>query len=327
MTAVSATDVAVEYETSRGAVRALDGATLHVAAADVLGIVGESGSGKSTLAAALAGLLPANANVAAGRIEIAGRAVNDMPPADRLTLRRHGLGFVFQDPVATLDPTARIGRQVRWQLGRQTSDAQLRELLVRVGLQDAAKVLEAYPHQLSGGMAQRVSIAMALAKSPALVIADEPTASLDASVRLGIMELLVSQCRDAGATVVLLTHDLRAVRRFCNTVAVMYGGRVVETGTVGSVFSAPAHPYTRAIIDAEPGFEGPDEVLKPIPGRPPILVGEVTGCAFEARCVRSDHDTCASRRPSPEGHPNLALCHFPLTASVARVERPTRSAP
>lgn len=325
MTTVSAVDVVVEYKTSRGPVRALDGATFVVAAADVVGVVGESGSGKSTLAASLAGLLPANAEIVSGRIEIAGRAVEEMTPAERIAMRREGLGFVFQDPVATLDPTAKIRRQLRWLLGRRVSDARLEELLAGVGLHDPGRVLDSFPHQLSGGMAQRVSIAMALAQSPALVVADEPTASLDASVRLGIMELLVAQCHDAGATVVLLTHDLRAVRRFCNRVAVMYGGRVVETGEVNSVFAKPAHPYTRAIIDAEPGFEGPDGMLRPIPGRPPVLVGACSGCSFEDRCPNSDHSTCITRRPSGEAHPNQALCHYPLTVLQARAKPSARS--
>lgn len=325
MTAVSATDLVVDY--ARGGVRALDGASLQVQAGDVVGIVGESGSGKSTLAAALAGLLPASAHVSSGRIAIAGRSIDDLSADELLTLRREGLGFVFQDPVASLDPTARIRRQMRWQLGRDVGDSRLKELLESVGLRDTTRVLGSFPHQLSGGMAQRVCIAMALATSPALVIADEPTASLDASVRLEIMELLVAQCAEAGATVILLTHDLRAVRRFCRTVAVMYGGRVVETGGVATVFANPAHPYTQAIIAAEPGFEGPDGTLKPIPGRPPILTGAFPGCAFHPRCIHSDQDRCESERPDVHHDANQALCHFPLALAPIvdpSVERGTR---
>jgi oligopeptide/dipeptide ABC transporter ATP-binding protein len=298
MAFLEAHDLVVEYTTRHGTVRALDEATLTVDAGEIVGVVGESGSGKSTIGAAMGQLLPHNARIAAGDVLVGGRALRGLSDDELRALRRDELGFVFQDPIGTLDPTARIGRQMRWVLGKGTTDAGVRAALERVQLPDPDRVMRAVPHQLSGGMAQRVSIALALARDPRAVIADEPTASLDASVRTEILELLVGVARETGSALVLMSHDLRAVRRFCTRVAVVYGGRVVETGDAEALFSAPAHPYTRALLGAAPGAEGPGETLLPIPGIPPVLHGPYPGCAFAPRCP-AVVDACTGQRPRP----------------------------
>ncbi|MDO8186907.1 ABC transporter ATP-binding protein [Conexibacter sp. JD483] len=309
MAFLEARDLVVEYATRRGPVRALDEASLEVAAGEVVGVVGESGSGKSTIGVALARLLPGNARVSSGDVLVGGRSVLAMGDEELRALRRDTLGFVFQDPIGTLDPTARIGRQLGWMIGGKPGDRELVEHLERVRLPDPERTLRAFPHQLSGGMAQRVSIALALARAPQAVIADEPTASLDASVRSEILELLVSLTREAGTALMLMSHDLRAVRRFCTRVAVVYGGRVVETAPAQELFSSPQHPYTRALLDAAPGAEAPGETLRPIAGIPPVLHGAFRGCAFVGRCACAV-EACSVERPVVHSDDHDVLCHL-----------------
>jgi peptide/nickel transport system ATP-binding protein len=293
---LEASDLVVEYASPGGvAQRALDGASLVVRAGEVLGIVGESGSGKSTLGLSIGRLLADNARRAQGDLRIAGRSLFDMDDAALRRVRRDVLGFVFQNPMVALDPTMRVGRAVARPAGHA---APVRDLLERVGLGDIERVERSFPHQLSGGMAQRVVIAMAIARGPRLLVADEPTASLDATLREQIFALLVSLRDTTGAGVVLLSHELRSVARHCDSVAVMYAGRVVEHGPVGAVFGRPAHPYTRALLAVAPGHERQGQVLAPIPGAPPRLDGAAAGCAFAARCGQAVAE-CRQRRPRP----------------------------
>lgn len=299
----------VDYGAGSGAVRALDGVDLRLEAPEVIGIVGESGSGKSTLGLAVGRLLPGIARRAAGDLRVDGVEVFGAGDAALRELRRRRLGFVFQNPMTALDPTARIGRQLGWRLDGGDRASAARTLLDKVGLPDHDRVLASYPHQLSGGMAQRVVIAMAIARGPSLLIADEPTASLDATLRDRILELLVSLHRGAGMAVVLLSHELRVVARHCTRVAVMYGGRVVEDGPTGAVFDAPAHPYTRALIGAAPGRERPGEALRAIPGAPPLLRARAEGCAFAPRCPAAT-DLCRKVRPEArQVAGRRVLCH------------------
>ncbi|NUW36697.1 ABC transporter ATP-binding protein [Nonomuraea sp. SMC257] len=290
-----------------GRARALDGADLRVAAGQTVGVVGESGSGKSTLGAAIGRLLPRQARVEAGEVRVAGEPVLDLRPAELRRLRRNRLGFVFQDPIASLDPTMRVGRQLRLVLGRE-GRGDVAGQLARVGL-DAARVASAYPHQLSGGMAQRVAIALAMAASPELLVADEPTASLDAQVREKVLDVVFTLAAGAGTSIVWLSHDLPAVARRCDRVAVMYGGRVVESGPAAAVLGAPAHPYTAALAGSAPAAAAPGVRLRPVPGRPPVLTGPSPGCAFEPRCPFAE-ERCAVERPAPVrvGEQD-ALCH------------------
>ncbi|MFD1539491.1 ABC transporter ATP-binding protein [Nonomuraea guangzhouensis] len=285
--------LAVDY----GTARALDGADLRVAAGEAVGVVGESGSGKSTLGAAIGRLLPRQAVVSAGTVRVAGEPVLDLPPAALRRLRRQRLGFVFQDPIASLDPTMRVGNQLKLVLREQSRDGEVAFHLGRVKLDDP-RVAAAYPHQLSGGMAQRVAIALAMAASPELLVADEPTASLDSQVREEVLNVVFSLAREAGTSIVWLSHDLPAVARRCDRVAVMYAGRVVESGPAAEVLGNPVHPYTAALARSAPATATPGVRLEPVPGRPPVLTGPSAGCAFAPRCPFAE-DRCTTERPEP----------------------------
>ncbi|MGC7098476.1 ABC transporter ATP-binding protein [Amycolatopsis lurida] len=284
--------LAVDY----GPVRALDGASLSVERGETVGIVGESGAGKSTLGAAIGGLLPRAATVTGGEVRVGGVAVGGLAPRELRALRRERLGFIFQEPIGSLDPTMRVGKQVALALRGRAGKADVLDRLASVKLADPARVARSYPHQLSGGMAQRVAIAMAMAAEPELLIADEPTAALDSQVRDEVLDLVFALAAAAGTTILWLSHDLPAVARRCSRVVVMYGGRVVESGAASAVLGEPRHPYTAALARSVPGAVAEGERLVSIPGQPPVLSGAATGCAFAARCPEV-LDSCADERP------------------------------
>jgi len=305
---LEARELELEYRTREGRVRSLDSASLTVRAGEITALVGESGSGKSTLGMAAGRLLAGNAEHVGGSLEVAGVSVFACTDERLRALRRATLGFVFQNPVAALDPTMRVARQMELVgiLGAEATRA-----LEEVGLRDISRVLRAYPHELSGGMAARVGIAMALGRDPRLLIADEPTAAVDATLREQILELLVERCREHGCALLLLTHDLHAVAHHCTQIAVMYGGRVVEDGPTGEVLAAPLHPYTRALLSALPGEERPGERLESIRGVPPVLRGPSPGCAFSPRCPHvMEH--CPHVRPlhAPVEESRAVCCHL-----------------
>jgi peptide/nickel transport system ATP-binding protein len=307
---LEARGLVVSYATPGGPVRALDGVDLALGPGETLGIVGESGSGKTTLGMAAGRLLPAEARLEKGELRVADVPVFHCASDMLRALRRRTLGFVFQNPMAALDPTMRVGYQVARAIGGRPSGAQVAALIGRAGLPQPERVARSFPHQLSGGMAQRVVIAMAIARNPALLIADEPTASLDASVREQVMATLTGLRTAARASLIVLSHDLRTVARHCDRVAVMYGGRIVELGESAAVFARPSHPYTRALLGAAAGSEGPGGTLQPIPGAPPVLRGPCPCCAFEPRCPRRQ-SRCASERPALRGFERRAsACHF-----------------
>jgi oligopeptide/dipeptide ABC transporter ATP-binding protein len=303
-------DLVVSYAMDGAPVRALDGATLRIAPGERVGLVGESGSGKSTLGMALGRLLAANACYEQGRIEVAGQLVLDAQPAALRRLRAEQLGFVFQNPMSALDPTLRIGRQMALALGPAVGTAEgVETWLSRVALTEPQRVAASFPHELSGGMAQRVVIAMAMARRPALLIADEPTASLDASIQSLILDLLDALLRDTGAALLLMSHDLRMVARRCDRVLVMYGGRVIESGRSRAVFEDPRHPYTQALIRAAAGNEGPGGTLRPIPGVPPVLRAAAGDCSYAPRCAQAQ-PRCRNERPlARELDGRTVACH------------------
>ncbi|TDD25722.1 ABC transporter ATP-binding protein [Nonomuraea diastatica] len=301
MSLLSVRDLVIDYAETR----ALDGADLEVAQGEKVGLVGESGSGKSTLGSAVGRLLPRSARRGGGEVLVAGEPVFDLPPAGVRRLRRKHLGFVFQDPIGSLDPTMRVGAQLRLVLGR---GADVSVHLERVKLDDP-RVARAYPHQLSGGMAQRVAVAMAMATSPELLVADEPTAALDSQVREEVLNVVFSLAADAGTSLLWLSHDLPAVARRCDRVAVMYGGRVVEHGPAREVLGKPAHPYTAALAGSAPAAAAHGARLEPVPGRPPVLTGPSPGCAFAPRCALAV-DRCHHERPQPvRVRDQDVLCH------------------
>jgi len=287
---VEAQELALAYA---GGARALDGVTLSVAPGETVAVVGESGSGKTSFGMALGRVLPVGAERVGGRLTVDGVEVFDAAPERLRALRRDTLGFVFQNPMTALDPTMRVGRQLARATGRRAPEAELAALLARARLDEPERVLRAWPHELSGGMAQRVVIAMAIARSPRLLVADEPTASLDASIRDKVMDTLAALSAEAGAALVVLSHDLRLAARRADRIAVMYGGRVAEAGPAGEVFARPAHPYTAALTAAAAGNERPGERLEPIPGTPPALFARCEACAFAPRCpmaIKRCHD-------------------------------------
>lgn len=301
MSLLSVRNLVIDYPRTR----ALDGADLTLEPGESLGLVGESGSGKSTLGSAVGRLLPTTARRTDGEVLVAGEPVFELPAARLRHLRRKHLGFVFQDPIASLDPTMRVGAQLRLVLGR---GGDVGFHLARVRLDDP-RVPRAYPHQLSGGMAQRVAIAMAMATSPELLVADEPTAALDSQVREEVSNVVFSLAAEAGTSILWLSHDLPAVARRCDRVAVMYGGRVVESGPAREVLGDPAHPYTAALAGSAPAAAPHGVRLHPVPGRPPMLDGPSAGCAFAPRCAFAE-ERCEHERPVPvRVREQDVLCH------------------
>ncbi|MBK1787040.1 ABC transporter ATP-binding protein [Prauserella cavernicola] len=303
-------DLVVDYASGGRTVRALDGAALTVQRGETVGIVGESGSGKSTLGSAIGGLLPGAASVTGGAVRVDGDDVNTLRPKQLRALRRGRLGYIFQEPIGSLDPTMRVGRQVELALRGRGTRADVTAHLARVQLADPDRVARSYPHQLSGGMAQRVAIAMAMAGEPEILIADEPTAALDSQIREEVLGVIFSLAAEAGTTILWLSHDLPAVAKRCSRVVVMYGGRVVESGAASAVLDSPRHPYTAALVRAVPGAAADGARLSSIPGQPPVLTGSAQGCAFAPRCPDALGPCSADRPPLVSVAERDVLCHL-----------------
>lgn len=307
---VEAQDLRISYKTRHGVIYALDGADFILGQGQIVGLVGESGSGKTTLGMAIGRLLPSNSCRETGDLLFDGKSVFKRNDQEIRSLRQERLGFIFQNPMSALDPTMRVRRQIQLSLKEHASDDLVYKLLRKTGLQNVERVARSYPHQLSGGMAQRVVIAIAISKQPSLLIADEPTASLDASIREQILKLLLSIRDETGASMVLLSHELRLVARYCDNISVMYAGRVVETGPGKTVFKQPAHPYTKALLRAAPGNEKQGDWLKAIPGVPPVLHEVSIGCAFAPRCQWAD-SKCLVERPGLRTiRDRFVACHY-----------------
>ncbi|WP_165645044.1 ABC transporter ATP-binding protein, partial [Oharaeibacter diazotrophicus] len=277
-----------------GGIDAVEGVGFTVERGRILGIVGESGSGKSLTALAVTGLLPlVGGAVTAGRVVFDGTDLVGLPEPALRRLHGRRIGFVTQNPMTALDPVHRIGEQVdivsRLHLGldRRAARARTVDLLTRMRIPDAAAVCEAYPHQLSGGMKQRVVIAMALAGDPDLIVADEPTTALDVTVQAQIVQLLAALVAERGLGLVLITHDMGVVAQVCDDVAVLYAGRLAEARTVRPLFAAPRHPYTRALIDCIPREGMAPGALAGIPGAVPVASRYPAGCRFHPRCPRA----------------------------------------
>ena len=302
------------FPAAGGAVRALDGVSFDLARARVLGVVGESGCGKTTLACAVAGL-PRPGERVEGDVLLDGEAVLRASPAALRRLRGR-VGMVFQEPAAHLDPVFTVGSQLcetlrlRARLSRAEARARAVELLALAGVDAPERRLKQYPHELSGGLCQRVMIALALCGEPALLVADEPTSALDVSVQAQILRLLADLRRRLNMAVLLITHDLGVAAQLCDDILVLYAGRVCERGDVEAVFRSPRHEYTRALLACAPSLEGEKTRARPIPGAPPDLIRPLAGCAFAPRCPRAA-DACRARRPEEvcvdPGH--FAACH------------------
>jgi oligopeptide/dipeptide ABC transporter ATP-binding protein len=281
-----------------GGVPVVDALDLAILPGASLGVVGESGSGKSMTALAVMGLLPEGARLS-GSISFEGNLLDDVR---REALRGTRIAMVFQEPMTSLNPVLTVGEQIaetlryHQKLDRRAARARAAELLGLVEIPDAARRLDSYPHQMSGGQRQRVMIAIALACNPALLIADEPTTALDATVQAGILDLLRGLRRDFGMAVMLITHDLGVVSDFAERVVVMYAGRAVERAPAERLFAAPAHPYTQALLAAIPRMHGPIAPLPAIPGTVPLPHAMPRGCRFAPRCAQA-RDACARVPP------------------------------
>jgi len=292
----------VEFPTRRGTLTAVHDVSFSIAPGEVLGVVGESGAGKSLTGAAIIGLIDPPGRIAAGEIRLAGRRIDNLPYDAMRTVRGREIGAVFQDPLTSLNPLYTVGRQlietIRTHLPMGEAEARARAvgLLEEVGIPAAARRIDHYPHQFSGGMRQRVVIALALAAKPKLIVADEPTTALDVSIQAQIIQLLKRLCRDHGTAIMLVTHDMGVIAETADRVAVMYAGRIVEIGPVADVIHRPQHPYSVGLMGSIPSIVDERERLTQIDGAMPRLTAIPPGCAFHPRCPHA-FERCRRERP------------------------------
>jgi oligopeptide/dipeptide ABC transporter ATP-binding protein len=319
---LSIRDLTVEFGTEDGVVKAVSGVSYDVFPGETVGVVGESGSGKSVSVMSLLGLIPQPpGRIAGGQATFAGRDLLKMGKKDLRELRGGDVAMIFQDPMTSLNPVLTIGDQIGEAIqvhnpGVKDDEAVQRvvDLLALVGVPNPDQRVKQYPHEFSGGMRQRAMIAMAIANQPKLLIADEPTTALDVTIQAQIIEVLKAAQHETHAATILITHDLGLVAELCDRVVVMYGGRVVETGDVYTIFANPRHPYTVGLMDSLPKLVGDEEMLRPITGQPPSLINLPPGCAFHPRCFLSGgRMRCRTEVPPlrPFGDSqHLTACHF-----------------
>ncbi|MDD9206791.1 ABC transporter ATP-binding protein [Georgenia sp. 10Sc9-8] len=305
---LSIRDLVTEFDTQDGLIRAVDHVSFDVGRGEVVGVVGESGSGKSVTAMSVMGLVPPNVGrVVQGQALFDGQDLLAASPEEMRRLRGDELAIIFQDPITSLNPVLTVGAQIgeairtHRDLSKDDARSEAVELLTAVGVDDAERRVDQYPHEFSGGMRQRVMIAIAIANRPKLLIADEPTTALDVTVQAQVLELLSRTQQEMQSSIVLITHDLGLVAEVADRVVVMYAGRVVETGSVHEIFQEPRHPYTRGLLASRPGLGGSDR-LPAIPGQAPSLLAMPTGCKFHPRCDQSD-----GRAPCWEEEPSLRV--------------------
>jgi oligopeptide/dipeptide ABC transporter ATP-binding protein len=296
-------DLSMEIATRRGVVHAVDHVSFDLPRGGAMGIVGESGSGKSMTLRTVLGLLPPSARITSGQILLNGEDLASAEPGRLNELRGPQLAMIFQEPMSALNPVMRVGDQIaegpliHTGCGRRAARARALELMRRVGIPDPERRYRAYPHEFSGGMRQRVMIAIALACEPSLLLCDEPTTALDVTIQDQILRLLKGLCDELGTSLLFVTHDLPVVAQICRSVAVMYAGRIVESGEVAEVFHQPRHPYTQGLLRSAPDFDQVGQSLVPIPGMPPSLVSPPSGCAFHPRCAYAQQDCTVDRIP------------------------------
>jgi peptide/nickel transport system ATP-binding protein len=302
MSLLQVKNLVVEFPTRRGTLRALDDISFDIAPGEILGVVGESGAGKSLTGASIIGLLEPPGRIASGQILLEGQRIDNLNHDEMRHVRGRKIGAIFQDPLTSLNPLYSVGRQlmetIQAHLPVNQAEARRRaiDLLKSTGIPAAEERIEHYPHQFSGGMRQRVVIALALAAEPKLIVADEPTTALDVSIQAQIISLLKNLCKERGAAVMLITHDMGVIAETCDRVAVLYAGRVAEIGPVHEVINHPAHPYTAGLMAAIPDMSVDREHLAQIDGAMPRLNAIPQGCAFNPRCTKT-FDRCKVDRP------------------------------
>jgi len=324
MALLSVERLRVEFPTRRGLLVAVNDVSFSIAPGEVLGVVGESGAGKSLTGAAIIGLIDPPGRIGAGQVLLDGRRIDNLPAEAIRRVRGREIGAVFQDPLTSLNPLYTIGRQlietITTHLDMSPRQARQRalDLLAEVGISAPKRRIDHYPHQFSGGMRQRVVIALALAAKPKLIIADEPTTALDVSIQAQIIALLKRLCRDHGTAVMLITHDMGVIAETADRVAVMYAGRIVEVGPVADVIHQPQHPYTRGLMGSIPSIVDERDQLAQIDGAMPRLTAVPAGCPFHPRCAYA-FDRCRVERPElMSAATSLAACWLHgTTPSVA----------
>jgi peptide/nickel transport system ATP-binding protein len=324
MALLSVERLRVEFPTRRGLLVAVNDVSFSIAPGEVLGVVGESGAGKSLTGAAIIGLIDPPGRIGAGQVLLDGRRIDNLPAEAMRRVRGREIGAVFQDPLTSLNPLYTIGRQlietITTHLDMSPRQARQRalDLLAEVGISAPKRRIDHYPHQFSGGMRQRVVIALALAAKPKLIIADEPTTALDVSIQAQIIALLKRLCRDHGTAVMLITHDMGVIAETADRVAVMYAGRIVEVGPVADVIHQPQHPYTRGLMGSIPSIVDERDELAQIDGAMPRLTAVPAGCPFHPRCAYA-FDRCRVERPElMSAATSLAACWLhATTGSVA----------
>ena len=305
------------FFTRQGVVRAVDGVNFSVAPGAIMGLVGESGSGKSVTGYSIMGLVDPPGRIVGGRILMHGQDLRALPPREMRKIRGKSVAMIFQDPLMSLNPVLRIGTQmVEAVLAHENVDERVarersRVALARVGIPSPGERLHAYPHQFSGGMRQRVAIAIALLNRPEVIIADEPTTALDVTIQGQILFEMQKLCRESGTALVWITHDLAVVSGLADEVCVMYAGKIVEHGSVDDVLDAPLHPYTRGLIESVPSRGAPGKPLHQIPGAMPSLLALPSGCAFRGRCARADSACTAEPALESAGDGRQVRCFHP----------------
>ena len=322
MSLLQVKNLVVEFPHRRGTLRALDHISFDIAPGEILGVVGKSGAGKSLTGAAIIGLLEPPGRIAGGEIHLEGQRIDQLSGDAMRHIRGRKIGAIFQDPLTSLNPLYTIGRQltetIRAHLPLSESEARRRaiSLLQDTGIPAAEQRIDHYPHQFSGGMRQRVVIALALAAEPKLIVADEPTTALDVSIQAQIIQLLKQVCKERGAAVMLITHDMGVIAETCDRVAVLYAGRVAEIGPVHEVIHHPAHPYTAGLMASIPDMASDRERLNQIDGAMPRLNAIPQGCAYNPRCAQR-FDRCLQERPElmPAGA-TQAACWLHATAAL-----------
>ena len=320
---LSIRDLVVEFRTEDGIVHAVDGISYDVFPGETLGIVGESGSGKSVSTMALLGLIPQPpGRIVSGTAMFRGKDLLKMSTKQLRAFRGEEVAMVFQDPMTSLNPVLKVGYQlgeaIKTHHPKESDDVvdkRVVDLLRLVGVPNPDVRAKQYPHEFSGGMRQRAMIAMSIANSPSLLIADEPTTALDVTIQAQVLEVLKTVQDETSAATILITHDLGIVAELCDRVLVMYAGKIVEQGDVFTIFQNPRHPYTIGLMDSLPKLTEDEEWLQPIPGQPPSLITPPSGCAFHPRCFLSQgrqrcRDEVPERRPVDGGRDHSSACHF-----------------
>ena len=314
-------DLTTHFFTRAGVVKAVDGVSFDLSRGQIIGLVGESGSGKTVTGFSLLGLVEPPGRIVGGSVRLDGTELVGMSSADLRAVRGRRMSMVFQDPMMTLNPVLTIGLQMALAVrahdavSKSAARARAVEVLSQVGIPDAAARLDAYPHQFSGGMRQRVAIAIALLHRPAVIVADEPTTALDVSIQAQILYEIKALARDSGTALIWISHDLATVSSLAERLLVMYAGRVVETGPTATVLRDPRHPYTKGLLNSMPATATPGQELSQVPGATPSLLDLPPGCPFAPRCQHADEDCAADPAWTDTGDRGFR-CHHPMEAGA-----------